>query len=147
MCIRDSRRPVRCGPWTPAGATPKAPPRRPKTDQPIDISPSSDSSSQPTSLGLDQLAPLPTQKKRSSLGDPNPGSSKHQRSVGQPAERRRSSGSSVAVAAAVFQGASTPTPKEPVARRGPAPGRARRTGWAPKLDGVIEGCFFIKAWF
>eukprot|EP00959_Pyramimonas_sp_CCMP1952_P175134 3659833-Pyramimonas_sp.AAC.1 len=72
MAVRDpdgeglnpGRGPVLYGPWMPAGATPKAPPSRPKTDQLIDISPSSDSSSQSKSLGPDQLAPPPKQKKR-----------------------------------------------------------------------------------
>eukprot|EP00959_Pyramimonas_sp_CCMP1952_P448504 9391235-Pyramimonas_sp.AAC.1 len=42
--LNPGRGPVRYGPWIPAGATTKAPPHRPKTDPPVDISPSSDAS-------------------------------------------------------------------------------------------------------
>eukprot|EP00959_Pyramimonas_sp_CCMP1952_P085851 1795831-Pyramimonas_sp.AAC.1 len=120
--------PVRYGPWALAGATAKAAPT-PKPETPIDISPFSDSSS--PSLGPDQLRP--NQKKRESPDDPNPGDSKQQRSAGQPADRRRSRGPAVAAAAAAFQGTSTPTPKDPVPRRCPTPGRAHGTGWMPSL--------------
>eukprot|EP00959_Pyramimonas_sp_CCMP1952_P211771 4431700-Pyramimonas_sp.AAC.1 len=71
---------------------PKASPPKPKTDPPIDMSPSSDSSSQSKSLGRDQLRPPPKQKKRKSPDDPNPGDSMQQRPAGQPADRRRSRG-------------------------------------------------------
>eukprot|EP00959_Pyramimonas_sp_CCMP1952_P230359 4816063-Pyramimonas_sp.AAC.1 len=37
-----------------------------------------------------------------------------------------------------------PVPKEPVARRGPAPGRARRTGWALALEGRTRGAFSTR---
>eukprot|EP00959_Pyramimonas_sp_CCMP1952_P337420 7066056-Pyramimonas_sp.AAC.1 len=57
-----------------------------------------------------------------------PGDSKQPQSAGQPADRRRSRGPAAAAVAAAFQGTSTPTPGEPVPRRGPAPGRARRAG-------------------
>eukprot|EP00959_Pyramimonas_sp_CCMP1952_P365916 7663688-Pyramimonas_sp.AAC.2 len=63
--------------------------------------------------------------------DPTPADSK--RYAGQPAEQRadrqRSRGPAVAAAAAIFQGASTPTRKEPAPRHGPTPGRTHRTGW------------------
>eukprot|EP00959_Pyramimonas_sp_CCMP1952_P404150 8468620-Pyramimonas_sp.AAC.1 len=58
-----------------------------------------------------------------------------QRPAGQPVDRRRSTGPAAAAAAAAFQGASTPTPKGPVPRRGPTPGRTHRTGWTPTLEG------------
>eukprot|EP00959_Pyramimonas_sp_CCMP1952_P233502 4880274-Pyramimonas_sp.AAC.1 len=64
-----------------------------------------------------------------SPGGPNPGGSKQQRHAGQPADRQHSRGPAVAAAAARFQGTSTFTPKEPVPRRGPAPGRTHRAGW------------------
>eukprot|EP00959_Pyramimonas_sp_CCMP1952_P211659 4429389-Pyramimonas_sp.AAC.1 len=66
---------------------------------------------------------------------PNPGDSKQQRPAGQPADPRRSRGPAAAAAAAAFQGARTPPPKDPVPRRGPTPGRTHRTGWTPTLEG------------
>eukprot|EP00959_Pyramimonas_sp_CCMP1952_P261470 5466901-Pyramimonas_sp.AAC.1 len=106
----------------PAGATAKATPK-PKPEAIIDILPSSDSPS--PSLGPDQFRPK--RRKKKSPDDPNPGNSKQQPHAGQLADRQRSRGPAVSSAAAAFQGTSAPTPKEPVARRGPAPGRARRT--------------------
>eukprot|EP00959_Pyramimonas_sp_CCMP1952_P250882 5243819-Pyramimonas_sp.AAC.1 len=51
--LNPDRGPVRYAPWAPAGATPKAPPpkprTRPKKDQPIFVSASSNSSSNPKS--------------------------------------------------------------------------------------------------
>eukprot|EP00959_Pyramimonas_sp_CCMP1952_P329032 6888452-Pyramimonas_sp.AAC.1 len=77
----------------------------------------------------------PRKKERKSPDDLSPGGSKQQRYAGQPADRQRPIGPAVAVAAARFQGTSAPAPKEPVPRRGPAPGRARSPGWAPALEG------------
>eukprot|EP00959_Pyramimonas_sp_CCMP1952_P077605 1622246-Pyramimonas_sp.AAC.1 len=56
--------PCDMGHGCPQGAAPKAPSPKPKTDPSIDISPSSDSSSQSKSLGPDQLRPPPKQDKR-----------------------------------------------------------------------------------
>eukprot|EP00959_Pyramimonas_sp_CCMP1952_P001175 23359-Pyramimonas_sp.AAC.1 len=58
-----------------------------------------------------------------------------QQPAGQLADHRRPRGPAVAAAAAAFQGTITPTPKDPVQRRGPTPGRTRRTGWTPTLEG------------
>eukprot|EP00959_Pyramimonas_sp_CCMP1952_P409092 8573330-Pyramimonas_sp.AAC.1 len=68
--LNPGRGPVRYGPWIPPGATPTAPPSKPKANPPIDISPSWDSSSQPKPLGPDQLRPPPKQKKGKSPDDP-----------------------------------------------------------------------------
>eukprot|EP00959_Pyramimonas_sp_CCMP1952_P288299 6028681-Pyramimonas_sp.AAC.1 len=111
--LNPDRGPMRHAPGTPAGATAKVnlKPQPETTDLPS----SSDSSS--PSLGPDHLK------------------LKQQRYAGQPADRQRSGGPAVAAAAVAFQGTSAPTPKEPAPRRGPAPGRARRTGWVPVLEG------------
>eukprot|EP00959_Pyramimonas_sp_CCMP1952_P084304 1763334-Pyramimonas_sp.AAC.1 len=73
---------------------------KPKPEAPIDVPPSSGSSS--PSLGPDQIRPK--KKKWESPDDPNPGDSKQQRSAGQPADRRRSRRPAVAAAAAAFHG-------------------------------------------
>eukprot|EP00959_Pyramimonas_sp_CCMP1952_P120658 2522688-Pyramimonas_sp.AAC.1 len=79
-----------------------------------------ESSSISPSLGPDH--PRPKKKRRGSPGDDlDPRDIK--RYAGQPAEqhadRQRSRGPEEAAAAARFQGASAPTPKDPVPRRGP----------------------------
>eukprot|EP00959_Pyramimonas_sp_CCMP1952_P100194 2095335-Pyramimonas_sp.AAC.1 len=84
------------------------------------------------------------QKKRHRPYDSYTGSNKCQRSAGQPVERHRSRGPAVAAAAAAFQGASTPTLTDPAACRGPTPGRAPGTGWAPSLEGSSEGASSSK---